>query len=567
MLNLPRIVVGKFLSTIKLSPSVFSYTDTSPTTVEISPENLLIVTKNKRCSVFGILKVEPPSRGLKNSPPLEFQMIYRKYQDLFTSLHKLGINVIYLYAISPSKRESLPNSIQFLMVSASGSHKLKKQLQVQVLHDLGRTTSALLSAFPELKTSQLNYIDLYRVLYRLMNNLEISLPLPSNISPSNIPSFLFHLQSPLKVVSMPLPSPEIGFGELALGEVFYMNNRVGPFRLRLSDLSRHMCILGVTGSGKSNTGKVLVRELVSQNIPVLILDWHGEYKDVSDNSRFSYLIAGEKGPRGLHISPLKPFKLMDAAEHISLVTGIFEEVYTLTPPQSYTLRVVLSDLISSTDDPTLEELISYIESSPASLRISSRESRLALLRRLTPLVEGQTARIFSSGNPATIEELLRGYIAVDLSYLKDLNTRTLVALFLLKMVYEYKLSQGGNTPLHVTIIEEASNILPYRRPEMPKSIGERMISELRKYGESVVLISQLPTDTSQAAIKNSCVKIFHRIGGKEEIRIISGLLGLPENEISPLSNLPTGYAVVKIDSISTPFLVHFYNITNLKPTS
>ncbi len=53
----------------------------------------------------------------------------------------------------------------------------------------------------------------------------------------------------------------------------------GPARIPLQALRRHLCILGTTGSGKSNCAKVICRELDVLGVPVVVFDRTGEYAE------------------------------------------------------------------------------------------------------------------------------------------------------------------------------------------------------------------------------------------------------------------------------------------------
>ena len=56
---------------------------------------------------------------------------------------------------------------------------------------------------------------------------------------------------------------------------------VGNFILSKEDILRKcVAILGIRGSGKSNTAMVLSEELVREGVPVTIVDPDGEYQDL-----------------------------------------------------------------------------------------------------------------------------------------------------------------------------------------------------------------------------------------------------------------------------------------------
>ncbi|MEM0385762.1 MAG: hypothetical protein QXH64_04830, partial [Nitrososphaeria archaeon] len=93
------------------------------------------------------------------------------------------------------------------------------------------------------------------------------------------------------------------------------------------------------------------------------------------------------------------------------------------------------------------------------------------------------------------------------------------------------------------------------RPEDPPSIGEKMVSELRKFGERMIFVAQYPTQISSEIIKNCGLRIIHRVSWMEDIRILKETLGLKSEQADFLSLLQTGEAIVSVGRIRAPFMV------------
>ncbi len=84
----------------------------------------------------------------------------------------------------------------------------------------------------------------------------------------------------------------LGEGELELGAVLHHPHV--PVRLRTRELlTKHTAVLGMTGAGKSNAVKVLLRNLLRleefQDLRVAVIDTHGEYAAAAE------ALAGERG--------------------------------------------------------------------------------------------------------------------------------------------------------------------------------------------------------------------------------------------------------------------------------
>ena len=143
---------------------------------------------------------------------------------------------------------------------------------------------------------------------------------------------------------------------------------------------------------------------------------------------------------------------------------------------------------------------------------------------------------------------------MELGHIRDAQTRTIFAEILLKMVHENRVTRKGRLE-HITVIEEARNLAPARRDEDPPSVGERMISELRKFGESMIFVAQFPTQVSSEIIKNSGVRIIHRVAWAEDLKLIGDSLNLNEEQLSYIGNLDVGEAVVSLTRLQRPVLV------------
>ncbi|MFH7859442.1 MAG: hypothetical protein QXR03_00365, partial [Candidatus Aenigmatarchaeota archaeon] len=95
-------------------------------------------------------------------------------------------------------------------------------------------------------------------------------------------------------------------------------------------------------------------------------------------------------------------------------------------------------------------------------------------------------------------------------------------------------------------IEEAQNIVPMRKDSEMPSIGERLIFDVRKFGEGIILIAQLPSQISDNITKNVSMRIIHAIKGKNDIAYSLRKNGIYEGE-KILQSLREGEAI--IDSI------------------
>jgi len=256
----------------------------------------------------------------------------------------------------------------------------------------------------------------------------------------------------------------------------------------------HITIIGRTGSGKTNTVKVILEEIVKRKAGnILVLDWAGEYKGLKEYKpgiNFKINIAGEPATYD--------------PDYAYFLADVFSSVLNLSDPQAYLLYKTLKKLRPPF---RLAEIVSAVEN--AEVRsYKDLDVKAALLRRLEPLNDGILGKALNgSQDPYAI---FKEKAIVKLNTIPSLRGRTLLALIILRNLYDYMYSNEKSDEIHhFTVLEEAWNIVPYRRREEPPSIGERLFLEIRKYGECLIAISQSLGDISERIIRNSSLILLH----------------------------------------------------------
>jgi len=395
-----------------------------------------------------------------------------------------------------------------------------------------------------------------------MGNEEISLLLSSPL-PFALPN-LIPLSEKIKPTPAPIlpvppppksPDPSTAFSPPEtdavngngpfLGWVYSGDKKIAPLVLYLRDLQRHTSIFGATGGGKSTTAISLALRLFSIGIPTLILDWHGEHSKIITEAGGRVFCPGST-ENGITINPLSGCSGRDLGFQVEFVTDIFSQIFQFTAPQSYMFREAIKSCYRSKVTPTLSDLINELGLLP--IRSSwDHETRMALMRRLKLFTEGTCGMAVNGADSFYREELFRGLVSIDLSHLKDVNSRSIFSNMLLKVVYDYTIAKKEQPSLsHALLIEEAQNILPPRRPEMPRPIGERILGELRKFGEGVIVVSQFPSSISQDVLKNTSVRIIHAIRSGEDLKVLGASTSLSEEQCKAITSLSPGEAVVNL---------------------
>jgi len=326
------------------------------------------------------------------------------------------------------------------------------------------------------------------------------------------------------------------------------------YKIDIQDLKRHLTCLGSTGMGKTTTVASILNQ-IPKNINYLVIDFHNEYGKILNN----YDMIIRPGKDDIALNPLKKFMSLDYDENISMISEIFSEIYGFTHPQAYYFKLVLEATYSSykmagENSPNIMALLRILDKYPTKSG-SEHETKMALLRRLKQLVEGQARKIFYGDKEIRIDDLFDKNIIIEVGHIREVTIRKIYAYFILKMIYEYQLSLGEKDFNHITVLEEARYLLPPRRDYDPPNIAEKIVNEIRKFGESIFIITQFPSQISKDIIKNSGILIIHRLSGVEDIRIITNIISLTNDQIDYIKQIDVGEAIIRDIRNPLPFPV------------
>ncbi len=532
--------------------------------VGIGDGKYMVVSDGSRVRSMALFRVGVPDSvedsKLDYSAALKSTLHQQRMKGLFEGLRRAGVPFVYMMLMDhPEQEGESPPVMQFDLVVGTWVDSKKKEDRSQSLEQRASILSATIGvALPAARVVRLARGELAGFMKSAL--LPGGRSLPQTGTPAVAGALCtFDEMSPLAATFEKSPdyyipnAEESGQEGILLGAVKSSGREFHDFRLQLDDLKRHVSILGMTGSGKSTTASLIVRQVAEAGLPTLVLDWHNEHAAAVIGAGGKVVAPGKDD---FAVNPLEVGPGIDPAEHIAMVSDIFSDVYHFTHPQAYMFRNALQKRLSECapdEVPTIEGLVSTIESYP--LRSAyDNETKVALLRRLVPLKEGQAGRALGGSGPLKLEEMLSTVVCVELGHMRDIQSRAIFCDVMLKMIYEEKVKQ--KSPMdHLTLVEEARNIAPARRPEDPPTVGERMISELRKFGESMAFVAQFPSHVAPEVVKNSGTKIVHRLAWPDDVSLIGDSVGLSQKQREHLTKLKVGEAVVSLGRLPSPLLV------------
>lgn len=157
----------------------------------------------------------------------------------------------------------------------------------------------------------------------------------------------------------------------------------------------------------------------------------------------------------------------------------------------------------------------------------------------------------------TWDELFGSPVVVNLSYAGDDQDRAFIMSLLLQFLYEYRIAESesgkvdfnSNKCRHLVVVEEAHRVMANCvNPESPQYKSGQMfsnfLSEVRAYGQGMMVVDQVPTRLIEDAIKNTNVKIIHKLVASDDSQRIAECIGLTSEQQKVIAKLSIGQAVL-----------------------
>ncbi len=155
---------------------------------------------------------------------------------------------------------------------------------------------------------------------------------------------------------------------------------------------------------------------------------------------------------------------------------------------------------------------------------------------------------------------------IDVSTLPFEVLETVTALLgrlIIEFVSHFPPKNRGKYPI-VIVLEEAQNYIAENKESVAKIVFERIAREGRKYGISLIVCSQRPSELSKTVLSQCNSFIIHRLQNPEDQKYIRGLVSSANADIlNQLPIIPQQHAIITGDCVRTPIQVR---IDNVSPT-
>ncbi|MFC6880038.1 helicase HerA-like domain-containing protein [Actinomadura yumaensis] len=381
-------------------------------------------------------------------------------------------------------------------------------------------------------------------------------------------------------------------GRIELGAILDgQDRRVGRFTIPRSTINRHVFVTGATGSGKSQTVRHLLEQLTRAGIPWLAIEpAKSEYAAMAgriEDLGGPVTVVNPSDPASvpLSVNPLAPEPGYPVQAHIDMVRALFQAAFDAEEPFPQIMAQALQrvyetngwDVVTGAGVPgsLIEPAVPTLEQlQNAALQVIGdvgygRELMADVQGfvdvRLRSLRIGSAGRFFEGGHPADIGGMLRDNIVLAIEDVaNDEDKAFLMGTLIIRIVEHLRMrsrAAGPNDPglRHVIVIEEAHRLLRNRGPERTSShaveLFAGMLAEIRAYGEGIVVAEQIPTKLVPDVIKNTALKVVHRLPAFDDRHQVGAAMNLDEDQSREVVSLRPGVAAVFADGMDRPLRV------------
>lgn len=357
--------------------------------------------------------------------------------------------------------------------------------------------------------------------------------------------------------------------------------------LRKDELNKHMFITGVTGSGKTTT---CMKLLLESGLPFLVIEpAKTEYRALYGmGHEIQYYTLGRED-----LTPfrLNPFELVSSKENLSSHIDILKNTLNAVFPMEAAMPYIVEEAIIKAyeakgwnihtgdnwrfDDPfaaktnawpNFSDMIAELDGIIAAKKMGqefTEKYRGSLVARLSNLTLGTKGRMLNCRKSINFDQLLDQRVVIELDEIKDENDKALFMGFLITRFAECIKQRHARQHdyRHLTLIEEAHRLLSKPEPTEggSKKLGVDMfcnlLAEVRKYGQGLIIADQIPNKLVTDVIKNTNIKIVHRLFSADDREVIGDTMCLDDKQKNHLPMLQPGEAVIFGGGWHAPVLV------------
>lgn len=412
-----------------------------------------------------------------------------------------------------------------------------------------------------------------------------------------MPGFRIRRSAEFSLAEIPPKDPN---RVIAIGNILDRGEDTGNlYYIDVDALQKHTIVCGVTGGGKTNTCFYLVGQLWRYNIPFMVCEpAKSEYRHMMLMSE-TFKGVGQAFSLGDEtVSPfrLNPFEIMKGVKvqtHLDALKSVFNASFEMYSPMPQVLEKALNsiyavrgwDLINNVNRrlppgmslgdpdcppeiyPTMKDLYEIIDPIVEGFGYSDRigpDVQAALKARIGSLLIGGKGQMLNTRRSIPMKELFGKPTVIELKMVSEDSEKSFLMGMIFVFLYEYREALGPNDHLqHVMLVEEAHRLLKNvptgQSGESANPAGKavefftNMLAEIRSYGQGFIIADQIPNKLAPEALKNTNLKIMHRIVAVDDRDSMGGAMNLDDIQKRHVTALGQGRALVYAEKMEQPY--------------
>ncbi len=371
-----------------------------------------------------------------------------------------------------------------------------------------------------------------------------------------------------------------GAKPLVIGKVVE-NQRTSErqFSLVPKELTKHALIVGTPGSGKTTLCFSILTQLWRDfKIPFIVLEpAKTEYRGLRELREFrDDLLVFTVGNENFSPFRFNPFEVphgINLGEHMSTLNACFAGAFNLFDPLPMIFDEAIREIYRDAgwlesdnggDDPALQAP-TLEEFQRSALKIAQGKSyagevagniKGAIETRLGSLTRGLKGRCFNTRQSIPFDLLMSKPVIFELDALNS-EEKALFMMFVLTTVRataKIRQRERAGNLAHVVLVEEAHNVIGRQTgqansgtanpAELSVRLFTNMLAEMRAWGQGIIIADQLPTAIAPEAIKNTNLKVMHRVVAADDRQELGNSMVFDPGQFQQAAILPAGYSYV-----------------------
>lgn len=361
--------------------------------------------------------------------------------------------------------------------------------------------------------------------------------------------------------------------------------RYMPVCLNRHDLDKHTFIAGVTGSGKTTTCQNI---LVDCGLPFLVIEpAKTEYRAMIDDCPdMLFFTPGLPDVAPFFLNPFELFPGERITARADMLKATFEASFAMEAAIPQIMEAAIYRAYEnkgwdvgtnlwcgkSADDmehgpfadgvyafPTLSDFVVAIKDVTEKQGFDDRLKNDyigSLNARIESLLVGAKGQMLNTPRSIDFASLVQRKVVIELEEIRSGTEKSLLMGFILTNLLQAvrhaheEAARDGKRFQHITLVEEAHRLLSRYMPgdSLNKKQGVEvfsdMLAEVRKYGESLIIVDQIPDKMTPEVLKNTNTKIVHKLFAQDDKEAIGNTMALSDEQKAFLSNLPPGRAIM-----------------------